>query len=51
MLRLALDGFVGFSTAPLRFALTLGFLISVASVTYGIVTIAPRLAGLPNVPG
>jgi polyisoprenyl-phosphate glycosyltransferase len=51
MLRLALDGFVGFSTAPLRFALTLGLLISVASVTYGIVAIALKLAGLPDVPG
>jgi len=51
MLRLALDGFIGFSTAPLRFALTLGLLISVASVTYGIVAIALKLAGLPDVPG
>jgi polyisoprenyl-phosphate glycosyltransferase len=51
MLRLALDGFVGFSTAPLRFALTLGLLISVASVTYGIVAIALKLAGVSDVPG
>jgi polyisoprenyl-phosphate glycosyltransferase len=51
MLRLGLDGFVGFSTAPLRFAMTLGLLISVASVTYGIVAIALKLAGVPNVPG
>jgi len=51
MLRLALDGFIGFSTAPLRFAMTLGLLISVASVTYGIVAIALKLAGLPDVPG
>ena len=51
MLRLALDGFVGFSTAPLRFSLTLGLVISVASVTYGIVAIALKLAGLPDVPG
>jgi polyisoprenyl-phosphate glycosyltransferase len=51
MLRLALDGFIGFSTAPLRFALTLGLVISVASVTYGIVAIALKLAGLPDVPG
>src|SRR5215469_182735 len=46
MMRLALDGFVGFSTAPLRFALTLGLLMAAASVAYGIVIIALKLAGL-----
>ena len=51
MLRLALDGFVGFSTAPLRFALTLGLLMAAASVAYGVVVIALKLAGLAGVPG
>ena len=51
MLRLALDGFVGFSTAPLRFALTLGLVMAVASVLYGITAIAVKLAGVAYVPG
>jgi polyisoprenyl-phosphate glycosyltransferase len=51
MIRLALDGFVGFSTAPLRFALTLGLLMAVASVLYGITAIAVKLAGVADVPG
>ena len=51
MIRLALDGFVGFSTAPLRFALTLGLLMAVASVLYGITAIAVKLAGFSVVPG
>jgi len=51
MMRLALDGFVGFSTAPLRFALSLGLVMAAASVAYGIVVIALKLAGLGDVPG
>jgi dolichol-phosphate mannosyltransferase len=51
MLRLASDGFVGFSTAPLRYALATGLLMAVASVAYGILAIALKLAGLPYVPG
>ena len=51
MLRLAFDGFVGFSTAPLRFALALGLFMAAASVLYGIVAIAMKLAGLALVPG
>ena len=51
MLRLASDGFVGFSTAPLRFALTAGLLMAIGSVGYGVVAIALKLAGLPYVPG
>ena len=43
---LAFDGFVGFSTAPLRFALALGLFMAAASVLYGIVAIAMKLAGL-----
>jgi len=51
MLRLASDGIVGFSTAPLRFAMAAGGLMAIASVAYGLVAIALKLAGLPYVPG
>lgn len=51
MLRLAADGVVGFSTAPLRLAMAAGLVMAVASVGYGIVAIALKLAGLPYVPG
>jgi polyisoprenyl-phosphate glycosyltransferase len=51
MVRLALDGFVGFSTVPLRFALTLGLVMAVGAVLYGIVLIALKLSGLSYVPG
>jgi polyisoprenyl-phosphate glycosyltransferase len=52
MVRLAFDGFIGFSTAPLRFALTIGLLIAGGSVLYGITLIAMKLAGAGNyVPG
>jgi polyisoprenyl-phosphate glycosyltransferase len=51
MIRLALDGFVGFSTAPLRFALTLGLLMAFGSLLYGILLIALKLAGLALAPG
>jgi dolichol-phosphate mannosyltransferase len=52
MVRLAFDGFIGFSTAPLRFALTMGLLIAGGSVLYGITLIAMKLAGAGSyVPG
>ncbi len=51
MVGLALDGFVGFSTAPLRFALSLGLVMAAVSVAYGIVLIALKLAGLSFQPG
>jgi glycosyltransferase involved in cell wall biosynthesis len=51
MIKFATDGFVGFSTAPLRFALMAGSIMSVLSVAYGVVAIALKLAGLPYVPG
>jgi polyisoprenyl-phosphate glycosyltransferase len=51
MIRFAADGLVGFSTAPLRFALVSGFVIAVIAVGYGLVAIALKLAGLPYVPG
>jgi len=46
MMRLALDGFVGFSTAPLRFTLTAGLIMAIGSVLYGVVLIAMKLAGV-----
>ena len=51
MLRLAFDGIIGFSTAPLRLALGTGLVLAVAAVAYGLVAIALKLAGLPYVPG
>jgi polyisoprenyl-phosphate glycosyltransferase len=51
MIKFAADGFVGFSTAPLRFALMAGMLMAVAAVGYGVVAIILKLAGLPYVPG
>jgi dolichol-phosphate mannosyltransferase len=51
MIRLATDGFVGFSTVPLRLALTVGVVMALGAVAYGLVAIALKLAGLPYVPG
>ncbi len=52
MVRLAFDGVIGFSTAPLRFALAIGLLIAGGSVLYGITLIAMKLAGAGSyVPG
>jgi polyisoprenyl-phosphate glycosyltransferase len=52
MVRLGFDGVIGFSTAPLRFALTIGLLIAGGSVLYGITLIAMKLAGAGSyVPG
>jgi polyisoprenyl-phosphate glycosyltransferase len=51
MIKFAADALVGFSTAPLRFALIGGFVIALLSVGYGLVAIALKLAGLPYVPG
>ncbi len=51
MVRLALDGFIGFSTAPLRLALTAGLLVALGAVIYGIVLIALKLAGVSQVSG
>jgi polyisoprenyl-phosphate glycosyltransferase len=48
---LALDGFVGFSTAPLRFALTAGIVMALGAFIFGIVAIAMKLAGASFVSG
>jgi glycosyltransferase involved in cell wall biosynthesis len=51
MIKFATDGIVGFSTAPLRLALMAGVVMAVASVAYGIVLLALKLAGAPFAPG
>jgi glycosyltransferase involved in cell wall biosynthesis len=52
MISFAIDGILGFSVAPLRFILGLGFVISALSVTVGVVAIVLKLVGsLPDVQG
>jgi dolichol-phosphate mannosyltransferase len=51
MIRFATDGIVSFSSAPLRMALVLGFIVSVLSVLGGFLSIALRLAGVYAVSG
>jgi glycosyltransferase involved in cell wall biosynthesis len=50
-LRLAVDGMVSFSNAPLRLALIWGFFFSLASFVTGIAAIVAKLAGAFVVPG
>jgi glycosyltransferase involved in cell wall biosynthesis len=50
-LRLAVDGIVSFSNAPLRLALVWGFVFSFASFVVGIGAIVAKLAGAFVVPG
>jgi glycosyltransferase involved in cell wall biosynthesis len=51
MVKLASNGILGFSTAPLRLALNTGLFLAIASVIYGIVAISLKLAGVELVPG
>ncbi len=51
MLRLALDGIVGFSNLPLQLVLNAGFIVSAASFLLGIVAIVVKVAGIFAVPG
>jgi len=51
MTRLAVDGLTGFSTAPLRLVLDLGFAVSVLSFLFGIATLVSKFAGAFLVPG
>ena len=51
MARLASNGILGFSTAPLRLALGMGVFLAFASVIYGLVAISLKLAGEALVPG
>ena len=51
LLKLATDGLASFSTVPLRLALNLGFIVSIASFLTGIVALVLRVAGVDAVPG
>lgn len=51
MVKLASNGIMGFSTAPLRLALNAGLFLAIASVIYGITAISLKLAGVELVPG
>jgi dolichol-phosphate mannosyltransferase len=51
MLRFAATGVISFSAAPLRAALNLGFLVSVAAFGLGIWSLVVKLFGFYNVPG
>jgi glycosyltransferase involved in cell wall biosynthesis len=46
MVKLASNGIMGFSTAPLRLALNTGLFLAMAAVVYGIVVAALKLAGV-----
>jgi dolichol-phosphate mannosyltransferase len=45
MISFAIDGIMGFSVAPLRFILGLGFVISALSLTWGLVAIIVKITG------
>jgi glycosyltransferase involved in cell wall biosynthesis len=51
MLRFAATGVISFSSAPLRAALNLGFLVSGVSFALAIWSVIVKLSGLYNVPG
>jgi polyisoprenyl-phosphate glycosyltransferase len=51
MVKLASNGIMGFSTAPLRLALNTGVFLAFAALIYGAVAIALKLAGTDLVPG
>jgi polyisoprenyl-phosphate glycosyltransferase len=51
MMRFAATGVISFSSAPLRAALNLGFLVSVVAFALGIWSVIVKLGGFYNVPG
>jgi dolichol-phosphate mannosyltransferase len=51
LVKLGTDGMIGFSDAPLRAALGVGFFVAIASFLTGIAEIALRIAGVGVVPG
>jgi dolichol-phosphate mannosyltransferase len=51
MLRLAINAVVGFSDKPLRIATSIGFALSVISLTYAIIAIILKVGGFYTVPG
>lgn len=51
MVRLATDAIVGFSDRPLRLALNLGFVVSLAAILFGLSAVVSKLLGVLVVPG
>ena len=51
MLRFAVTGLISFSPAPLRFALRVGFIVSLVSFALGLWSVFVKLTGLYAVPG
>src|SRR5262245_16497911 len=51
MLRFATTGVISFSSAPLRAALNLGFIVSFIAFALGIWSVIVKIAGFYNVPG
>jgi polyisoprenyl-phosphate glycosyltransferase len=51
MLRFAVAGVISFSSAPLRAALNLGFIVSILSFAFGVWSIVVKISGLYEVPG
>jgi dolichol-phosphate mannosyltransferase len=51
MLRLATDAVIGFSSRPLRLGLNIGFVVSAASIVFGISALLGNLLGGFTVPG
>jgi len=51
MIKFAFDGIISFSSAPLRLALRVGFILSALSIAAGIAAIVLKLSGALEVPG
>jgi glycosyltransferase involved in cell wall biosynthesis len=51
MMRLATDAVIGFSNRPLRLGLNLGFIVSIASIVFGLSAVVTKLFGFFVVPG
>ncbi len=51
LVRLAFDGIISFSTAPLRMVLQIGFLVSIFSFVAGIAAIVIKLSGMYAISG
>jgi dolichol-phosphate mannosyltransferase len=51
MMRLAADAVIGFSNRPLRLGLNVGFVVSIASIVFGLSAVVSKLAGVFVVPG
>jgi dolichol-phosphate mannosyltransferase len=51
MMRLAADAVIGFSNRPLRLGLNVGFVVSIASIVFGLSALISKLAGVFVVPG